>query len=83
MELNLLYVLMQELDPKIMKIFTKDVCTTAKEATQKSGIDKLLPGIIIDDYLFDPCGYSMNGLTKGVCISYLKSCINLSVDVIC
>ncbi|PRD30606.1 UNVERIFIED_CONTAM: Amd1 [Trichonephila clavipes] len=56
---------MQELDPKIMKIFTKEVCSTAKEATQKSGIDKLLPGVVIDDYLFEPCGYSMNGLFKG------------------
>lgn len=60
-----LEVIMQELDPKIMKIFTKEVCSTAKEATQKSGIDKLLPGVVIDDYLFEPCGYSMNGLFKG------------------
>ncbi|GFU17697.1 s-adenosylmethionine decarboxylase proenzyme [Nephila pilipes] len=63
--LNSDYVIMQELDPKIMKIFTKEVCSTAKEATQKSGIDKLLPGVVIDDYLFEPCGYSMNGLFKG------------------
>ena len=30
-----------------------------------SGIDKLIPGCLIDDYLFDPCGYSMNGLMRG------------------
>ena len=29
---------------------------------QKSGIDKLFPNAKIFDYLFDPCGYSMNGL---------------------
>ncbi|GIY61222.1 s-adenosylmethionine decarboxylase proenzyme [Caerostris darwini] len=60
-----LEVIMQELDPKIMKIFTKEVCATGKEATQMSGIDKLLPGVVIDDFQFDPCGYSMNGLFKG------------------
>lgn len=33
---------------------------------QKSGIYDLLPGTIIDDWLFDPCGYSMNGLLPDV-----------------
>ncbi|XP_053206564.1 S-adenosylmethionine decarboxylase proenzyme-like isoform X2 [Panonychus citri] len=60
-----LEIMMQNLDPKVMKLFTREVCTTAKEATSRSGIDKILPGMIIDDYLFEPCGYSMNGLIKG------------------
>lgn len=64
---------MQELDPNVMKIFTRAVCSSAKEATQMSGIDKLLPGIVIDDYLFEPCGYSMNGLIKGVSIFFSNS----------
>lgn len=59
-------ILMTELDPQIMAIFTKDECNTAKEATEKSGINKILPGINIDDYLFEPCGYSMNGISKNV-----------------
>ncbi|XP_054163506.1 S-adenosylmethionine decarboxylase proenzyme-like [Oppia nitens] len=58
-------IIMQNLDQKVMQIFSRDVCSSAKEATQKSGIDKILPGMIIDDFLFDPCGYSMNGLIKG------------------
>lgn len=33
---------------------------------QKSGIDKLIPNMGIDDFLFDPCGYSMNGINKSV-----------------
>lgn len=33
---------------------------------QESGIDKIIPGMVIDDYLFDPCGYSMNGVAKDV-----------------
>ena len=30
--------------------------------TTGSGIRALLPGAAIDDYVFEPCGYSMNGL---------------------
>ncbi|KAK3096816.1 hypothetical protein FSP39_003563 [Pinctada imbricata] len=33
-----------------------------KEKNVKSGIVDIVPGAIIDDFLFDPCGYSMNGL---------------------
>lgn len=35
---------------------------SAKHTTAASGISSLLPRAIIDDYVFDPCGYSMNGL---------------------
>lgn len=35
---------------------------SARETTVASGIADLLSGAAIDDYLFDPCGYSMNGL---------------------
>ena len=59
-------LIMQDLDQKVMNIFTRAVSSSAKEATQKSGIDKILPGMAIDDFLFDPCGYSMNALIKGV-----------------
>lgn len=57
---------MQNLDQKVMKLFTREVCSGAKEATIKSGIDKIIPNTIIDDFMFEPCGYSMNGLIKGV-----------------
>ena len=33
---------------------------------QHCGIDKLIPFMEIDDYLFDPCGYSMNGILQNV-----------------
>ncbi|XP_015126743.1 S-adenosylmethionine decarboxylase proenzyme [Diachasma alloeum] len=59
-----LEILMTNLDPSIMSIFTRDVCSSASEATQKSGIDKLIPTMLIDDFLFEPCGYSMNGVSK-------------------
>ncbi|XP_017791556.1 PREDICTED: S-adenosylmethionine decarboxylase proenzyme [Habropoda laboriosa] len=59
-----LEILMTHLDPEVMALFTRDVCSSADEATQKSGIDKLIPNMIIDDFLFEPCGYSMNGISK-------------------
>ncbi|BFZ09341.1 hypothetical protein BsWGS_12380 [Bradybaena similaris] len=58
-------LLMWELCPDKMKIFTREICSDGKEATQKSGICDIIPGIKIDDYLFEPCGYSMNGLLPG------------------
>ena len=35
---------------------------------KKSGISDLIPDTVIDDVLFDPCGYSMNGLLPDVSI---------------
>ncbi|XP_055539392.1 S-adenosylmethionine decarboxylase proenzyme isoform X1 [Wyeomyia smithii] len=67
-------ILMTHLDPNVMAIFTKDMCNTAMEATQKSGIHKLIPGMVIDDYLFDPCGYSMNGVSKSCGKKYKQGC---------
>lgn len=32
---------------------------------EKSGIAALVPGATIDDFAFDPCGYSMNAITYG------------------
>lgn len=78
-----LEIIMQQLDEQKMQIFTKKLCATAKEATARSGIDKvrihffslskkrqiqsnsklslgqIFTDATIDDYLFEPCGYSM------------------------
>ncbi|KAK4297857.1 hypothetical protein Pmani_029757 [Petrolisthes manimaculis] len=66
-----LEVLMMGLDIDKMKYFYKAICPTGAEATKKSGIDKLIPDMLIDDYQFDPCGYSMNGLMRGVPGGYM------------
>ncbi|UYV67372.1 AMD1 [Cordylochernes scorpioides] len=60
-----IHVIMHELDPAVMSIFTQLESTSAEEASRKSGISTLFQDMIIDDYLFEPCGYSMNGLLKG------------------
>lgn len=56
-------ILMSNLDPDVMKIFSQQISSSAVEARKLSGIDKLMPnGTLIDDKLFDPCGYSLNAL---------------------
>jgi len=37
----------------------------ARAMTARSGIGGLLPGVQVDDWAFEPCGYSMNGLKAG------------------
>ena len=59
-------ILMSELDQDIMNIFHQHTSSTAREARDKAGIDKLVPNMKIDDFLFEPCGYSMNGVLENV-----------------
>lgn len=59
-----LELIMVDLDDKMMSIFTRACSSTAREATQKSGIDRLFQNMQIDDFLFSPCGYSMNGFLR-------------------
>ncbi|KAH8397902.1 hypothetical protein KR222_005959 [Zaprionus bogoriensis] len=55
-------ILMQNLDKQVMATFSKSRFSEGREVTIDSGIDRLLPDMLIDDFLFDPCGYSMNGI---------------------
>jgi len=57
-----LELLMTDLDPEVMKTFYKKPGFTTKMLVKSSGLAELFPEAIIDDYLFDPCGYSLNGL---------------------
>ena len=59
-------ILMSDLDQEIMKIFHQTNSQTAKEAREKSKIHLLMPNMKIDDYLFSPCGYSLNGVLLNV-----------------
>ncbi|XP_078617401.1 S-adenosylmethionine decarboxylase proenzyme-like isoform X1 [Branchiostoma floridae x Branchiostoma japonicum] len=56
-----LEILMMDLEPEAMKLFHKNSIDPA-EIAKISGIADLEPGTLIDDFLFEPCGYSMNGL---------------------
>lgn len=54
-----IHILMQDLDENVSSIFFNH---TSKEMTSKSGIDQLIPTGQIDDWAFNPCGYSMNAI---------------------
>ncbi len=58
-------MIMENLNESVMEqfIFTGKPHVTAKEVTINSGISRLIPEMQIDDYIFDGCGYSMNGLS--------------------
>lgn len=57
-----LEILMLDLDREVMNNFYKSVHSDADEVSKVTGITDLLPGAVIDAVLFDPCGYSANGL---------------------
>jgi len=59
-----LEIVMFDLDRSIMDIFTQEYANgSSHRCTVESGIVKLFPkDVIIDDYIFKPCGYSLNAL---------------------
>nr|XP_043906288.1 S-adenosylmethionine decarboxylase proenzyme-like [Solea senegalensis] len=57
-----LEVLMSDLDPTIMDQFYMKDQVSARDVTRMSGIRDLIPGSVIDAAMFNPCGYSMNGM---------------------
>ncbi|XP_041462575.1 S-adenosylmethionine decarboxylase proenzyme-like [Lytechinus variegatus] len=59
-----LEILMTELDDEIMAHFQNTKGRKSEAVTKDSGIADLLPDCMIDGFVFDPCGYSMNGLLQ-------------------
>jgi len=55
-------IMMHDLDPQVMEYFYQKEGVSGKDTTRMSGIGGLLPGSTIDEFQFEPCGYSMNGL---------------------
>lgn len=57
-----LEVLMTGLDHERMKNFYFEKGVTTKDIRDRTGISDFFPDAVIDDYLFEPFGYSLNGL---------------------
>lgn len=58
-----LEVCMTELCPqKALQFFRNSSFVSAQHTSTASGIQRLVPNALIDDYLFEPCGYSMNSM---------------------
>lgn len=55
-------IMMYDIDPNVARLFeASSQCPDGKTASKLSGISELLPGSQIQEWLFEPCGYSMNG----------------------
>lgn len=62
-----LEVIMTKVDRDVMSMFYQSYGLSADQLTKKTGIADLLPGAILDAFLFDPCGYSINGILPDGC----------------
>lgn len=58
-------VIMSGLSTERTKHYFQAEGRNSQTATTDSGIEDILPGSTIDAFLFEPCGYSMNGLAPG------------------
>lgn len=61
-------LILTKLDKQMASKFYKATCCTATDMTKSSGISNLLPCSQICDYVFEPCGYSMNAI-EGTALS--------------
>mmetsp|Transcript_5130 Transcript_5130/g.7093 ORF Transcript_5130/g.7093 Transcript_5130/m.7093 type:complete len:401 (-) Transcript_5130:36-1238(-) len=59
---RVLNIMMFDMDKRCAEMFYKENCPSGKEMTEKTGISALVPGAVIDDCAFEPCGYSMNAI---------------------
>lgn len=56
-------ILMHEIDPGALSVFTKDGGRTPADAYRDSGMKAILPEMESDAFLFDPVGFSVNGIS--------------------
>ena len=76
------------LDPDLAQHFVRtEKFVDAKTTTYESGIADLLPGAMLDDCMFEPCGYSLNGLSKNeiltIHVTPEEQCSYASVEFSC
>lgn len=58
-------ILMHDLDSDAMRPFYRGPeFVSSRHSSKVSGIADLVPGAELDDLVFDPCGYSSNGLLE-------------------
>ncbi|XP_064391641.1 S-adenosylmethionine decarboxylase proenzyme-like isoform X2 [Halichondria panicea] len=60
-----LQILMTDLDPDIMALYSSVAYPSGKLLMRDTGIDQIVPGAILDSKIFDPCGFSANAIIKG------------------
>ncbi|MCI5071430.1 S-adenosylmethionine decarboxylase proenzyme [bacterium] len=57
-------ILMHDLNPEVFSLFSYDQKNNFQDSNAYQEIKKLLHGFTIDEYFFDPCGYSLNAIKE-------------------
>ena len=57
-----LQLLMHDMDPTLIDIFSSKKDASGELAAKLSGLDAIYPRMLTDSHLFVPCGFSMNGI---------------------
>ncbi len=57
-----LEILMHGIDPAASRVFMSGPARKKEFIKEKSGVWSLVPGFQVDDYLFEPMGYSLNAI---------------------
>ena len=55
---------MSDLDPDIMALYSTSAYSSCKDLIDDTGLGQLMPEATIDAKIFEPCGFSLNGITK-------------------
>lgn len=56
-------LLMRDIDPALVRTFSREYAGTAARAEKLSGIFEIYPEMTRDGFLFTPCGYSLNAIS--------------------
>lgn len=56
-------LLMRDIDPSLVRTFSREHAGTAARAEALSGMSGIYPDMTRDGYLFSPCGYSLNAIS--------------------
>ena len=64
-----LELLMHDLHPDAMRVYTPENGQTADGIVRLTGLDALYPDMTIDSYLFDPFGYSLNAIAANAYVT--------------
>lgn len=68
---------------KARRFFRGHCFESARAVTTQTGIRALAPDAEMDDYVFEPCGYSMNGIQTDVRVHICTYTQHIHTDSTC
>ena len=76
-EYDLFQILMNDLDPDFMSLFSTHAFASSDDLIKGIGLAKVMPAAQIDAKIFDPCGFSLNAIeeVRTVALFYIPTCL--------